>query len=859
MVKVTIVVPVYNVENWVGKCLESLVAQTLSDIRVLVIDDGSTDESGVIVDEYAKSYPELIEVYHRENAGLSDARNFGISLTDSKYIGFVDGDDPVEPDMFEKLFTAAEAKGADITVCDWYAADEETKEEKVIREGCYEDFADPGDRQRALSVTQPYAWSKLYKTELFKRHPEIRYPSGKVFEDIPVTFPLLFLAGTVTKVDEPLYRHIVRRRGAITSNYNEKILDMFLNLSEMIDFFEKKGVLEEYRDALCYISLRHIFARFMEFGRYHDTKLKQRVMNAGWALLDKRFPGWKKSNFFEVCFGKKGLKRSVVKSKLFWKVYSFYGKGAKKPKRSVWLKYLRRSEVNRCLYALFCKRNVDDKLVLFEAFHGREISDSSLALCKKLYAFGEYKICFTTEYGQKKAHRAILNSLGLKEVRLLPIKSVAYHKTLATAKYLINNVTFPAYFIRREGQIYLNTWHGTPLKTLGKSDRNGLRDMINSERNFLQATHLLFPNEYTKEKMFADYNLEKLFVGKSLTCGYPRNDVFFDKDEREKKREAYGLKDIKVYAYLPTWRGADTENRSQAEVNLEEMFWQIDRNLPNNTKLFVKLHQLASKQLSLEEYEHIAAFPENTDTYTFLNCVDVLITDYSSVAVDFAVSGREVVLFMYDHDNYMRERGFYVDPAKLPFKKAYDMNALLRIITEDSDEISEADRNSIEKEFLAYEKGNASERVIDAVFKGDCRNIDVREYGENGKKGKKLYVCTGIIGNNCLKKIKELEKSEDAVIVMRAEKFDNEEVLLLSETAAKTPWVIASPYMSLTFSESISFDRKKFKNTEKLEGCFEKELKRLLPGIEFTEAVALDDSFYSKGLVSAALKTKAEH
>lgn len=132
---------------------------------------------------------------------------------------------------------------------------------------------------------------------------------------------------------------------------------------------------------------------------------------------------------------------------------------------------------------------------------------------------------FTIYYTSKKElmgeHRKILDAYGLNRVQLIPLGSRKYQKILATSRYLVNNVSFPTYFIRREGQVYLNTWHGTPLKTLGKKMAMGIQDMSNMQRNFLHSSYLLHPNRYTMDHMMEDYNLNHLYTGKVILSRVP--------------------------------------------------------------------------------------------------------------------------------------------------------------------------------------------------------------------------------------------------------------------------------------------------------------------------------------------------
>ncbi|EAK3431302.1 CDP-glycerol--glycerophosphate glycerophosphotransferase, partial [Campylobacter jejuni] len=142
----------------------------------------------------------------------------------------------------------------------------------------------------------------------------------------------------------------------------------------------------------------------------------------------------------------------------------------------------------------------------------------------------------------------------MKNVICVKRGSDLYLKYLASAKYLINNVTFPEYFIRKEEQKYLNTWHGIPIKYLGKKIKSGFMEHANTQRNFLHATHLIHPNLYTKDILENDYEIKDLFQGQSVLTGYPRVDLSLKQNAKLKQK--LGIKESqKVLLYAPTWRG----------------------------------------------------------------------------------------------------------------------------------------------------------------------------------------------------------------------------------------------------------------------------------------------------------------
>ena len=179
MPKVSIIVPVYNVEDYLERCLDSLVNQTLEDIEIIVVNDGSPDNSQAIIERYEKNYPNKVKGYIKENGGLSDARNYGMPYAKGEYVAFVDSDDYVELTMYEKLYNEAKAKDSEIVVCGYFKVDEKEKTMQSAQMGNMEFFdQNPRERKEILEINAPYAWNKLVKRDLLER-TKIQFPKEK--------------------------------------------------------------------------------------------------------------------------------------------------------------------------------------------------------------------------------------------------------------------------------------------------------------------------------------------------------------------------------------------------------------------------------------------------------------------------------------------------------------------------------------------------------------------------------------------------------------------------------------------------------------------------------------------------------
>ncbi|PTT68431.1 MULTISPECIES: glycosyltransferase family 2 protein [unclassified Chryseobacterium] len=221
--KISVIVPVYNVENYLAKCLDSLVNQTHQNIEILVINDGSKDDSEKIIQEYAQKYPEKIRPFIKENGGLSDARNFGIDRATGDYLGFVDSDDYVAPSMFEEMVHLAEKHQSKMVICNIQKVDQNGNITQKLTQ--IPNMPEKIDLEKNLSVFSDlsyFACNKLFKKELFR---EKRFKKGVHFEDIQLVPQLLLGCDTISQTQNFHYQYL-ERTDSITKTHTEKGLDI---------------------------------------------------------------------------------------------------------------------------------------------------------------------------------------------------------------------------------------------------------------------------------------------------------------------------------------------------------------------------------------------------------------------------------------------------------------------------------------------------------------------------------------------------------------------------------------------------------------------------------------------------------
>ena len=251
MAEISIIVPVYNVEKYLENCIESILNQTFKDFELILVDDGSTDNSGKICDIYEKK-DYRIKVIHKNNGGLSSARNIGLDIASGKYIGFVDGDDNIHPKMYEILYNLIKKYKSDISCCNYKKIYDVFKDEyenvsllEVIEMSNIEAIKNLYDKE--IGVKLVIACNKLYRKNLFDN---IRYKVGRVHEDEFMAHRILYNSKKITYVDNELYYYL-QREGSIMSkkSYKRKV-DTLLSKSDRMRFCNKVG-LTSMSDNIC--------------------------------------------------------------------------------------------------------------------------------------------------------------------------------------------------------------------------------------------------------------------------------------------------------------------------------------------------------------------------------------------------------------------------------------------------------------------------------------------------------------------------------------------------------------------------------------------------------------------------------
>lgn len=295
MTKVSVIVPVYNVEKYLARCLDSLVNQTLKDIEILVINDGSPDNSQKIIDKYSKKYKN-VKSFIKPNGGISDARNYGLKYADGEYITFIDSDDYVDVTMMEKLYNKAKEKDYDIVECDLVMVYDDGK---IISKVCptLDKDVDTEEKKKSYMLhAYTSVWNKIYKKDLFDY--DVRFKKGVWFEDVEFLYRLLPYVKTIGFVNET-FNYYVQREGSITRTFDKRLLCYIDNWNGILDFYKKNSFYDNYINELEYLYVKYLYASFIrQTSNYKDKKMFNETVKMAKENVKQRFPNYRKNKYF---------------------------------------------------------------------------------------------------------------------------------------------------------------------------------------------------------------------------------------------------------------------------------------------------------------------------------------------------------------------------------------------------------------------------------------------------------------------------------------------------------------------------------------------------------------------------------
>ncbi|MFD2617055.1 CDP-glycerol glycerophosphotransferase family protein [Terrilactibacillus laevilacticus] len=385
------------------------------------------------------------------------------------------------------------------------------------------------------------------------------------------------------------------------------------------------------------------------------------------------------------------------------------------------------------------KAKVRENTILFESLHGKSVDGHIFHMIKYIYE-SDRKVKIYVAVRDIDSSKKKFEKYGITNINYVKHMSREYGYLLAVCKYLINDNTFYPFFSKRKEQKYYNIWHGTPLKTLGK-DMENIVGFSNVQRNFLISDGLIVGNDYTKDILVRSHNIDKIYNGKVIIGPSPRNSALFDKNRAAKLRNSFGWEKKKIVMYMPTWRGIDGNVRSDDTKIVSDLSY-LSNNVDNDTVIIFKGHTMQS-QIKIDNFKNVYSFPVDIELYDFLSCVDILITDYSSIMYDFLNKKRKIILYTYDKQEYFSSRGVYEDIDNYPFVQ-------VETIEELAAEINAVDcfrdYTDFEERFCKYDCENGADIIVDYIF-ANKMNEKILESSVRNEKENVFIFCGGLWDN----------------------------------------------------------------------------------------------------------------
>ncbi len=290
MVKVSVIVPAYNEENHIKVCLDSIISNDLKEIEIIVINDGSTDGTAKILEEYESKY-DIITVVSKENEGQGSARNIGIDLAKGEFVTFIDSDDEIHTNMLSKMYSKLQQEQADICVCDYF---EITNTNKAVKKAIPQKTEDI-KKDYIVSVAGPC--NKLIRTEILKKN-KLYFPKTGIYEDIAIVPLIATYANKITYLEEPLYYYYIRQGSTMRqTQFNEKLLSIYNVLEILENGFKQTKEIEQYKEELEFIYIKHLL--YAGNGRFLEYKEGKQEVKKIANIMKLKYPNWRKNKYYK--------------------------------------------------------------------------------------------------------------------------------------------------------------------------------------------------------------------------------------------------------------------------------------------------------------------------------------------------------------------------------------------------------------------------------------------------------------------------------------------------------------------------------------------------------------------------------
>ncbi|MGW0764277.1 bifunctional glycosyltransferase/CDP-glycerol:glycerophosphate glycerophosphotransferase [Streptomyces sp. NPDC002676] len=715
MPRLSLVIPAYKVQGYLAECLDSVLGQDFTDFEVIAVDDCSPDASGAIFDEYAERDERVHVIHLTENVGLGRARNAGLEKATGDYVLFLDSDDTLSDGALKAIADRLDATGdPEILVYDyartyWDGRVRPNQRADLLR-GEGPDVFSLADRPQLLELLQ-IVWNKAYRRDFVARQG-LTFPPG-YYEDAPWTFCSLISAERIALLDRVCVLYRQRREGGnILKTVSRKHFDVFDQYRRVFDFVDAHPGLDIWRGPLFRKMVDHYLTVLDRPDRLPQNARAEFFHKAS-ADYRARLP-----EGFQRPAGGRGHKYAMLERDAYTTMAS--ATTAVKLRKAV--KSRTRTAINKSkrsamgvFYQSQLRLPLDENLALFSAYWSRSVSCNPAAIDAELARLAPH-------VRRVWAVRPDAVDQVPKGVEYVRVGSREYWAALARAKYLVNNVNFADAVVKREGQIHLQTHHGTPLKTMGLDQR---KYPASTDMDFEKLLERCDRWDFSlSSNRFSTTVWERVYPCSyvSLETGYPRNDVLVNatSEDVRRARAALGLADgTKAFLYMPTHREYQPGFRPSLDLA------RLADELGPDVTLLVRGHYFygsSAHTAELRRSGRIVDVSGHARVEELYLAADALITDYSSAMFDYAVLDRPIIIYAPDWDIYSAVRGTYFNLLQEPpGSVATSQAALIGLLGSGEYSGSEAAerRAAFRLRFCEFDDGRAAERVVRRVFLGE--------------------------------------------------------------------------------------------------------------------------------------------
>lgn len=702
MRKVSIIMPVFNTAEFLRESIESVLNQSYENIELIIINDNSSDDCENIFNKYQED--SRISIIHNSNKqGVASCRNKGIQYASGDYVYFMDSDDFLDPRVIELLVT--NIKG-NVMIKGKVKNTNFSKALAIIFDGLFQPKIYTEDKYNLIKNRS--CLNCLIEIDFIKKHGISFNENVTAFSDLTFMVPLL------NRLDQALYlKESIYFKRKRNDPVNNPSISQYADAIQIEDFLYCNEILREESNDL---TIQYLDKDLLNFYRkqiipyFKENKNIDKYYNRFQNMV-KKVDSDTLNNYDWI------LKREIKQIK----------NGNKKRFKKVnrqhrFLRDLKKGlQSRRKLYIFiyenfFLKLKLKKEIVFLESFLGKSYSDNP----KHIY---EYMINNNMNY------KFVWSVREKKDIPGNPIQverfSLKYFYYLAKAKYWISNSRLPKYLVKREGNIYLQTWHGTPLKTL-VFDINDIHSADpNYKYNFYQQSrrwdYLNSPNQYSSDIFRSAFKYGK----EMLEFGYPRNDILYTKNNEkdiDSLKDKIGIpKGKEVILYAPTWRDDEFFSRGNYKFSLHLDLERMQEKFGDTHILMLRTHYHIANSIDVSEFEGFVYDRSKYDDIAELYLVsDMLITDYSSVFFDYAHLKRPILFYTYDLEKYRDDlRGFYFDMEKeVPGPLLRTTEEVINSV-ENIDEINSKYSDTYQKfydKFCQWDDGRASEKTVNTIF-----------------------------------------------------------------------------------------------------------------------------------------------